>query len=70
MHENIVVIQMRCIASYVHYDYIFTHLDVCDICATDCVLVELDWAEPMMQLPLHVTCSCILMHTFFLFSIF
>ena len=25
----------------------------------DCVLVGLDWAEPMMQLLLHVTCSCI-----------
>ena len=25
----------------------------------DCVLEELDWAEPMMQFPLHVTCLCI-----------
>ena len=25
-----------------------------------CVLVGLDWAEPMMHLNLHVTCSCIL----------
>ena len=25
----------------------------------DCVLEELDWAEPMMQFLLHVTCSCI-----------
>ena len=25
----------------------------------DCVLVGLDWAEPMMQFLLHVTCSCI-----------
>ena len=25
----------------------------------DYVLVELDWAEPMMQFLLHVTCSCI-----------
>ena len=24
-----------------------------------CVLIGLDWAEPMMQFPLHVTCSCI-----------
>ena len=27
--------------------------------AIDCVLVGLDWAEPMMQFLLHVTCSCI-----------
>ena len=27
-----------------------------------CVLVRLDWVEPMMHLYLHVTCSCI--HTF------
>ena len=25
----------------------------------DCVLEELDWAEPMMQFLLHVICSCI-----------
>ena len=29
------------------------------MCAIDCVLVGLDWAEPMMQFLLHVTCSCI-----------
>ena len=52
-----------------HFNGIFMHLDVCYICATDCVLVGLDWAEPMMQLTLHVTCSCIPMHTFFLFTI-
>ena len=34
-----------------------------------CVLVGLDWAEPMMLLLLHITCSCIFMHTFFTFSI-
>ena len=41
-----------------HYNYIFIHLDVCYICSIDCVLVGLDWAEPMMQFLLHVTCSC------------
>ena len=46
-----------------HYNYIFMHLDVCYICSIDCVLVGLDWAEPMMQFLLHVTCSCIF-HTF------
>ena len=35
------------------------HLDVCYICLIDCVRVGLDWAEPMMQFILHVTCSCI-----------
>ena len=29
------------------------------MCAIDCVLVSLDWAEPMTQILLHVTCSCI-----------
>ena len=29
------------------------------MCAIDCVLVGLDWAEPMMQFLLHVICSCI-----------
>ena len=29
------------------------------MCAIDCVLVGLDWTEPMMQFLLHVTCSCI-----------
>ena len=30
------------------------------MCAIDCVLVGLDWDEPMMNFLLHVTCSCIL----------
>ena len=30
-----------------------------------CVLIGLDWAEPMMQFVLHVTCSCI-SHTYVL----
>ena len=29
------------------------------MCAIDYVLVGLDWAEPMMQFLLHITCSCI-----------
>ena len=33
--------------------------------AIDYVLVGLDWAEPMMQFTLHVTCSCI-SHTYVL----
>ena len=34
------------------------------------MLVGLDWAEPMMFLLLHITCSCIFMHTYLTFSIF
>ena len=29
-----------------------------------CVLLGLDWAEPMMLFMLHITCSCIFMHTY------
>ena len=32
-----------------------------------CVLVGLDWAKPIMYLSLHVTCSCIFMHTYLQF---
>ena len=35
-----------------------------------CLLVGLDWTEPMMNLFLHVTCSCILMHRYLQFYIF
>jgi len=34
-----------------------------------CVLVGLDWAESIMFLSLHVTCSCIFMHTYLQFFI-
>ena len=40
------------------------------MCAIDYVLVGLDWAEPIMQFLLHVTCSCI-SHAYILyFSIY
>ena len=58
------ILKTSCNASHLDYNYIFMHLEVCYICATDYMLVGLDWAEPTMQLPLHVTCSCILMHTY------
>ena len=58
------------IAFHEHYNCIFMHLVVCYTCWTACVLLGLDWAEPMMFFTLHVTCSCIFMHTFFTFSIF
>ena len=35
-----------------------------------CVLLGLDWAEPMMLFMLHVTCSCIFMHTYLQLFIF
>ena len=44
-------------------------LGVCYICWTVCVLLGLDWAEPMMHLYLHVTCLCIFMHTYLQFFI-
>ena len=34
------------------------------------MLLGLDWVEPMMFLLLHITCSCIFMHTYLTFSIF
>ena len=45
------------------YIYVFSMLK-------SCVLVELDWVEPMMFLLLHVTCSCIFHAYVHLFSIF
>ena len=46
-----------------HFRCVFTLL----LC---CVLVGLVWAKPMMHLNLHVTCSCIFMHTYLQVSIF
>ena len=43
--ENL-ILKTSCIASQVHYNYIFMHLDVFYICETNYVLVGLDWAEP------------------------
>ena len=34
-----------------------------------CVLIGLDWAEPMMHFLLHVTCSCIFHAYVLLFNI-
>ena len=59
-----------CIASHLHYNNVSCILDVCLLCWNDCVLVRLDWAEPMMFLLLHITCSCIFTHTYLRFSIF
>ena len=51
-----------CIASHFHYNNFSCILDVCLPCCNDCLLVVLEWAEPMMFLLLHITCSCIFMH--------
>ena len=59
-----------CIASHMHYNCIFTHLVVFYTCWTFCVLVGLDWAEPMMLFTLQVICSCIFMHMYLTFNIF
>ena len=58
-----------CIASHLHYNTISCIVDVRLLCWNECVLVGLDWAEPMMFLQLHITCSCIFMHTYLTFSI-
>ena len=58
------------IASHLHYNYIFMHYRCMLYLLQCCVLVGLDSAEPMMYLCLHVTCSCIFMHTYFQVSIF
>ena len=48
-----------CIASHLHFNYIFMHFRCVITMLNCCVLVGLDWIEPMMYLSLHVTCSCI-----------
>ena len=35
-----------------------------------CVLIDLDWAEPMMLFVLHVTFHAFSMHTYLIFNIF
>ena len=64
------ILKTSCIAFHVHYNYIFMHLVVCYTRWIACLLVGLDWAEPMMLFTLHVTCLCIFMHTYVTFSIF
>ena len=59
-----------CIASHLHYNNIFMHYRCMPYLLQCCVVVGLDWAEPMMYLCLHVTCSCNFMHTYLQVSIF
>ena len=63
-------LKTSCIASHLHDNTISCILRCVFTLLYTYVLVELDWVEPMMQLPLHVTCSCIPMHTYSLFNIF
>ena len=37
-----------CIASHLHYNNVSCILDVCLLCCNDCVLLGLDWADPMI----------------------
>ena len=58
------------IASHLYFNYMFMHFRYVITMLNCCVLVGLDWAEPMMFLSLHVTCLCIFMHKYLQFFIF
>ena len=64
-----ITFKTSCIVSHVHYNNVHAFRCVFTLLLC-CLLVGLDWAEPMMNLFLHVTCSCILMHTFLQFYIY
>ena len=57
-------LKTSCVTFHLHYNNVSFILWCVFTLLQTCVRVGLDWAEPMMQLPLHVTCSCILMHTY------
>ena len=52
-------LKTSCIASHLHYNNVSCILRCVFTLLQTCVLVGLDWAEPMMFLLLHITCSCI-----------
>ena len=58
------------IAFHKHFNYIVMHFRCVLYMLSYCMLVGLDWAEPMMFLNLHVICSCIFVHTYLHFLIF
>ena len=58
-----------CISSHLHFNNDSCILDVC-LPLKLCVLVGLDWAEPIMFFLLHVTFHAFFMHTYLHFSIF
>ena len=53
-----------------HFNYIVMHFRCVLYTLSPYVLLGLDWVEPMMFLLLHITCSCIFMHTYLTLSIF
>ena len=63
-------LKTSCITFHLHYNNVSCILRCVFTLLQTCVLVGLDWVKPMMQLLLHVTCSCIPMHTYFLFNTF
>ena len=58
------------IAFHEHFNYIVMHFRCVLYMLSHCILLVLDWAEPMMYLSLHITCSCIFMHTYLHFFTF
>ena len=58
------------IAFQEHFNYIVMHFRCVLYMLPCCVLVGLDWAEPMMYLNLHVICSCVFMHIYLHFFTF
>ena len=58
------------IASHLHYNNVSCIFRCVFTLLQWCVLLGLDWAEPMMFLIVHVTCSCIFMHTYLHLSLF
>ena len=58
------------IAFHASFNYIFMYFRYVLYMLSCCVLVDLDWAEFMMHLNLHVICSCIFMHMYLHFLIF
>ena len=63
-------LKSSCITSHEHFNYIFMHYRCVLYTLNCCVLLDLDWAKPMIFLNLHVTCSCIFMHTYLQLFIF
>ena len=63
-------LKSSCITSHEHFNYIFMHYRCMLYTLNCCVLLDLDWAKPMIFLNLHVTCSCIFMHTYLQLFIF
>ena len=53
-----------------HFNYIVMHFRCVLYMLSPYMLLGLDWVEPMVFLLLHITCSCIFMHTYLTFSIF